>query len=236
MGKDKLRKFSEMEHFDRVFQPPFGDVFRNDYPLKGKWGKEVFHNTNPIILELGCGKGEYTVGLAQRFPEKNFIGVDIKGARMWKGAKFAHENSLENTAFLRTRIELIASFFGSGEIDEVWITFPDPQQKERRSKKRLTGSSFLNSYRSFVKENGLVHLKTDSSFLYGYTRDLVTFNQLEVVSDFPDLYGSGTAGDILSIKTYYEGIYTAEGIPIKYLSFRLPSGREIVETDHETDG
>ncbi len=222
-----------MEHFDRVFQPPFEEIFKQDYYLKGNWGKAVFGNTHPIILELGCGKGEYTVGLAQAFPDKNFIGVDIKGSRMWKGAKFVHENKLVNAVFLRTRIEMINSFFAKDEIEEIWITFPDPQQKERRGKKRLTGPVFLNNYRRFLKDRGLIHLKTDSIFLYNYTKDLARCNDLETVNDRPDLYRSGYTDEILSIRTYYEGFFLAEGIPIKYLSFRLPEDQEIREPDYE---
>jgi len=235
VGKDKLRRFSEMEHFERVFQPPFDEFFEKDYRLKGRWVSEVFGNDHPLVLELGCGKGEYTVGLARQYPERNFIGLDIKGARMWKGAKDAHENRIVNSAFLRTRIEMICSFFAKDEVDEIWITFPDPQQKERRSKKRLTGPIFLNNYRQFLKDGGLVHLKTDSDFLYSYTRDLALANGLEIVSDNKDLYATGDAGEILSIRTHYEKIFLAEGIPIKYLSFRLPSVREIRETDYEKE-
>jgi len=224
-----------MEQFDRVFQPPFEEFFNKDFRLKGLWVKEVFGNGNPLILELGCGKGEYTVGLAEHYPDRNFIGVDIKGARMWKGAKFAHENKMLNTAFLRTRIEMINSFFAEGEVDELWITFPDPQQKERRSKKRLTGSLFINNYRHFLKDNGIVHLKTDSLFLYTYTRELAISNKLEIISDFPDLYASGATSEILSIRTHYEKLFMAEGVPIKYLSFRLPSKQEIVEPEYEKE-
>jgi len=235
VGKDKLRRFAEMEHFDRVFQPPFEEIFRTDFHLKGKWCKEVFGNNHALVLELGCGKGEYTVGLAQHYPGKNFIGIDIKGARMWKGAGFAHRNNILNTAFLRTRIEMITSFFAEDEVDEIWITFPDPQIKRRRGKKRLSGALFLNNYRKFLKDGGLVHLKTDSSFLYMHTRDLVLHNGLEIVSDFPDLYSSGDAGDILSIRTHYENIFLEQGIPIKYLSFRLPAGKVIEALSDETE-
>src|SRR6056297_2021303 len=172
-----------METFERVFQPRFDDVFRKDHLLKGRWSAEVFGNDRPIVLELGCGKGEYTIGLAEADPDRNYIGVDIKGARIWKGAKIAHEKELVNVAFLRTRIEFIESFFSPGEVEEIWITFPDPQLKRRRNKKRLTGSLFLNKYRNFLRDHGLVHLKTDSDLLYAYTRELLIFNGLESISE-----------------------------------------------------
>ena len=166
MGKNKLKKFAEMEVLGHVIQPPFDDIFKKDHPLKGKWNPEIFENNNPIVLELGCGKGEYSVGMARAFPNKNFIGVDIKGARMWKGATESHEKGIRNVAFLRTRIELIESFFDKDEVSEIWITFPDPQLKNARAKKRLPGPVFLNKYRSFLVNNGIIHLKTDNDILY----------------------------------------------------------------------
>ena len=181
MGKDKLRKFGELGQFDRVFQPGLEEISGRDHPLKGKWKQEVFHNQNPLVLELGCGKGEYTVGMARHFPEKNFIGIDIKGARMWKGAGISHREKILNAAFLRTRIEFIRSFFESGEVDEIWLTFPDPQPTERRRKKRLSGSVFLKLYQGFLRSGGLVHLKTDSSMLYRYTHELAEANGFEII-------------------------------------------------------
>lgn len=235
MGKNKLRKFSEMETFQHVFQPSFEEVFRNDYKLKGIWAKEVFDNDYPITLELGCGKGEYTVSLAQHFPERNFIGIDIKGARIWSGAKTAKELELANVGFVRTHIELIESLFGANEIDEIWVTFPDPQLKKRRNKKRLTGSRFLNHYRTFLKDNGIVNLKTDSDELYAYTRELVEFNGLEIVLATEDVYNSSCLTEVLSIKTTYEKMFLAEGSNINYIAFRLPSGKNIVEPSDDEE-
>ncbi len=235
MSKNKLQKFAEMETFDRVFQPDFREVFRQDFYLKGNWAKEVFHNSNPIILELGCGKGEYTIGLAERFPDKNFIGVDIKGARIWKGAKAANERALGNVAFLRTRIEFIESFFGREEIQEIWVTFPDPQLKKRRNKKRLSGPRFLNHYRTFLTDNGIIHLKTDNDEMFRYTASVARHNNLEIITETGDLYHSDLVDDTLSIRTFYEKQFLAEGSNINYLSFRLPRSRVITEvpTDEE---
>jgi len=224
-----------MRSFDRVFQPDFEEVFRKDHPLKGQWQRKVFQNEGPLTLELGCGKGEYTIGLAKMFPERNFIGVDIKGARIWKGAKTANEGKLMNVAFLRTRIELINSFFAAQEVSEIWITFPDPQLKKRRNKKRLTGSRFLNQYRGMLIDHGLVHLKTDNNTLYRYTLNLAAHNNLKVVYSTDDLYHSGIADEILSIRTFYESQFLEEGMKINYLAFRLPADREIVELPQEED-
>lgn len=229
MGKNKLSRFRELEKLERVLQPPFEEVFNQDYYLKGHWKAQVFKNLYPIVLELGCGKGEYTLGLASMFPQKNYIGIDIKGARLWKGAKIAHQSNLSNVAFLRTRIEFIQSFFGNGEIDEIWITFPDPQIKKRRNKKRLTGSRFLNAYRTMLKDQGMVHLKTDNDVLYEYTLNLLIYNDLEITHKTNDLYNSGPDDPVLSIRTFYESQYLEEGKNINYLSFRLPSGTIIKE-------
>lgn len=218
-----------METFQRVFQPRFEDVFNKDHGLKGKWSSEVFRNDRPLVLELGCGKGEYSVGQAEMDPDRNYIGVDIKGARIWKGAKTAHEKELDNVAFLRTRIEFIESFFAPGEVDEIWVTFPDPQLKRRRNKKRLTGQLFLNRYRSFLKDNGIVHLKTDNDELYAYTSELVEHNKLEVLFATEDLYNAPFLNETLSIKTYYEKQFLSDGSSINYISFRLPSGRPVAE-------
>ena len=212
-----------MEAFDRVIQPGFEEVYKTDYVLKGKWAEELFQNSNPITLELGCGKGEYTVNLAKRYPDRNFIGVDIKGARIWKGAKMAEELNLKNVAFLRTRIEMIQSFFAKDEVEEIWITFPDPQLKKKRNKKRLTASRFLNLYKNFLIDNGLVHLKTDSQVLHHYTRELLEHNKLNIVRQSDDLYQSGFDDDVLHIKTFYENQFLSEGCKITYISFQLPS-------------
>lgn len=218
-----------METFDRVFQPAFEEVLNNDFRLKGRWAETVFDNDHPVVLELGCGKGEYTIGLAERYPGKNFIGVDIKGARIWKGAKIANERSLKNVAFIRTHIEFIESFFGTNEIDEIWITFPDPQLKRRRNKKRLTGPRFLDHYRTFLKDQGVVHLKTDNDVLFRYTAHLASHNGLEIIAKTEDLYHSTILNDTLSIHTTYEKQFLAEGSNINYIAFRLP--RQKVITD-----
>ena len=160
-GKRKLEHFAEMKTFPHVFEPELKEVFNTTYKMQGKWKSHFFKNENPLVLELGCGKGEYSIGMAEKFPNKNFIGIDIKGARMWRGAKTAQEENSTNVAFLRTRIEFIEACFGKGEVDEIWITFPDPQIKDRREKKRLTGPLFINRYRQFMKADGLVHLKIE---------------------------------------------------------------------------
>ena len=188
---------------------------------KGKWKKQYFQSENPLVLELGCGKGEYTLGMARAFQEKNFIGIDIKGARIWRGAKSVSEENIANAAFIRTRIEFIRSIFAPGEVDEIWITFPDPQLKIRRTKKRLTSSGFLDNYRTFLKDDGVIHLKTDSLELHEYTLALLQLNQFEILDATTDLYASHQGNPILEIKTHYEGIFTKEGKKITYLRFRL---------------
>lgn len=228
MGKNKLQKFSDMESFRCVLQYPRHILIDKGFPYKGTWNKNFFPRPNPITLELGCGKGEYTVGLAQAFPDRNYIGVDIKGARMWKGAKAVEENGMDNAAFLRTEIEMISQFFAPGEVDEIWITFPDPQMQKAR--KRLTSSRFLTSYRSFLRPGGLVNLKTDSPFLYEYTRRLVELNGFEVLANTDDLYGSGAADPVTSIKTFYEQQWLSRGKTIKLISFKIGEG-EIMEPD-----
>lgn len=229
MGKNKLKKFAEMETFSCVFQYPFAVVKENGFPMKGKWNEMYFHNNNPIVLELGCGKGEYAVGLGKKFPDKNYIGVDIKGARMWTGAKMVEKEHISNVAFLRTSIELIDNFFNPGEVDEIWITFPDPQMKN--ANKRLTGTRFLRNYRKILAPNGIVHLKTDSPFLYTYTRELTRSNNLSTIVDTSDLYASGLANDILEIKTHYENQWLQRGLTIKYISFHLTQEGELQEPD-----
>jgi tRNA (guanine-N7-)-methyltransferase len=221
VGKNKLARWTELGSFDNVIQPEIGEVFAKDHPVKGRWKKEIFKNENPVILELGCGKGEYTVGLATRFPGNNYIGIDIKGARMWRGAKTANEQKLPNVAFLRTRIEFINSFFSADEVDEIWITFPDPHPGGRNSNKRLTSPWFLNTYRLFLKNKGLIHLKTDNSALYKYTKTVVSNNNLETIFATNDLYSENLSDDILSIRTHYEKIFLNEGLKINYLSFSL---------------
>lgn len=236
MGKNKLKKFAEMQTFSCVFQYPWAVLEREGFPMRGNWHKQYFGNDNPIVLELGCGKGEYTVGLARKYPEKNFIGIDIKGARIWTGAKAAENEGLKNVAFLRTDIELIERFFALGEVAEIWITFPDPQMQKTR--RRLTSTRFLELYGNILCSDGKVHLKTDSPFLYTYTSRLVALNRFPVEADTDDLYGSGMADPVLSIKTFYEQQWLSRGKKIKFISFSLPSGitlQEPQEDDIERD-
>jgi tRNA (guanine-N7-)-methyltransferase len=229
VGKNKLRKFAENKTFSNLFQPSFDEVWGVDYPMKGKWNSSFFNNPNPIVLELGCGKGEYTINLAKTFPNKNFIGVDIKGARLWKGAKEAHDSSLKNVAFIRTRIENISSFFAKEEVSEIWITFPDPQPRPSKARKRLSSSRFLSYYQKFVKNNGLIHLKTDSQELHGYTKALVDENCLRTLICTNDLYTSGIADEILSIRTFYESMFLDQGKPITYINFELNGEKKLTE-------
>lgn len=209
-----------MGSYDNVIQPEIEDVSGKDHPIKGRWNQDLFKNGNPITIELGCGKGEYTVGLANNFPHDNFIGIDIKGARMWRGAKTSNEQKLPNVAFLRTRIEFINSFFSSDEVDEIWITFPDPHPGGRNSNKRLTSPWFLNSYRLFLKDKGLIHLKTDNKELYDFTCKVLSYNNVETIISTNDLY-TEKIDNILSIRTHYEKIFLDAGLKINYLSFRL---------------
>lgn len=229
MGKNKYKRFQENLTFGNLVQPEFDEVFRTDYKLKGRWHEEFFGNGNPIVLELGCGRGEYTVGLARRFPDKNFIGVDIKGARMWRGAKTATEEGMKNAGFLRTRIEFIDSFFAPGEVSDIWITFPDPQLKKGREKKRLTAPGFLAMYAKFLAPDGHIHLKTDSQPLHEYTKSVIGENTLPLEAACNDIYGQGMADDILSIKTTYEARFLGEGLPITYLRFGLGGKTEFTD-------
>ncbi len=233
MGKNKLKKFAEMATYNHVFQATFADLSDKAFRMKGRWNKDFFKNDNPVVLELGCGKGEYSVGLARLFPEKNFIGIDIKGARMHRGATDAKNEGLTNVAFIRTHIELITSFFEKGEVSEIWLTFPDPQMKKTR--KRLTSTRFLKLYSKILVDNGLIHLKTDSNFMYTYTRELLKANNITPEVDEVDLYASGFSGEILSIQTFYERKWLDHGVSIKYLRFRLPDNLELKEPDIEID-
>jgi len=212
MGKNKLKKFAEMETFSNVFQPPYK-------PMAGHWREAYFHNDHPIVLELGCGRGEYTVGLAEKYPQKNFIGVDIKGARMWAGAKQAIEKGLTNAAFLRTQIEFITEFFAADEIDEIWITFCDPQMK--KATKRLTSTYFMQRYQRIMKPGGLIHLKTDSPFLYTYTVEMLRLNPYPVMANTDDLYAKDLYPDARALQTHYEKQWLDRGLSIKYIEWQL---------------
>lgn len=236
MAPNKLQKFSEMETIPFVLQYPFSVLKEKGFPLKGRWREDFFHNENPIVLELGCGKGEYTVGLAERYPDKNFIGIDIKGARMWTGAKQALVNDMKNVAFLRTHIEMLEEFFAPGEVDEIWITFPDPQMKKVR--KRLTSTRFVEMYRNLLKPGGVIHLKTDSPFLFTYTKILTETNTeaLGVVACTDNLYANPDAiGDIIDIKTHYERQWIERGLSIKYIALRLVDTTPLTEPDVEIE-
>lgn len=235
MGKNKLKKFDEMTRLGCVFQYPFAVLQQQGFPLRGRWHADYFHNDNPIVLELGCGKGEYTVGLAQSNPECNYIGIDIKGARMWSGATEAERLQLTNVAFLRTHIELLPHFFAPGEVAEIWITFPDPQMKKVR--KRLTGTRMIDLYRQVAADGARINLKTDSPFLYAYTRLMVEHNGFVPDADTPDLYAdtlpqnAGLPDSLRSIRTFYEQQWLSRGLSIKYISFRLPAIGELTEPD-----
>ena len=223
-SKNKLKRFKQNETFANVVQPTREEVFNNSLDLRGNWGKQFFKNEHPLVLELGCGKGEYTVNLAKAHPNKNFLGVDIKGARFWRGAKTALEENLENVGFLRTQIELIDHLFEENEVDEIWITFPDPQIKYKRTKHRLTNPDFLTKYKKVLKPGGYVHLKTDSEFMHGYTLGLLSGLDEEIVYAHHDVYGNEhSPEEVTSIQTYYEGQYLEEGKKITYIKFRFRS-------------
>lgn len=232
MGKNKLQKFAEMATFEHVFQADFEQLRDGGYEKKGHWA-EFFGNDNSIVLELGCGKGEYTVGLAKLYPEKNFIGIDIKGARMHTGAKQAKEEGLTNVAFIRTRIEFIEYFFATDEVSEIWVTFPDPQM--RKENKRLVGTMMLNRYRRFLRGDGCVHLKTDSNFLFLYTKAMMQANGIVPKVILDDLYGGGLDDKILGIQTYYETKWLNYGLTIKYIQFVLLHEKQLIEPDIEIE-
>lgn len=219
MGKDKLRRFAENETFANMFQMKYEDV-KDGFYLKGKWREEFFKNDNPLVLELGCGKGEYTVGLAKQYPDKNFIGIDIKGARMWRGCKTSVNEKINNVAFVRSHVQLVNFYFGEKEVSEIWITFPDPQLK--KPNKRLTSPRFLDTYAKILRDDAIIHLKTDSKELYDYTLNEVLIPQnRRVLVSTNNLYESNIIEDVISIRTFYENIYLSQGKPITYLKFQL---------------
>jgi tRNA (guanine-N7-)-methyltransferase len=240
MGHGKLKKFAENETFRCLLQPDASAILNkepgskelrlNDHAIKGRWGRDMFHNDHPIVLELGCGKGDYTIALAQRNPDINYIGVDIKGARLWKGAKFATENALPNVAFLRTRIEFIDAFFGPEEVSEIWLTFSDPQLRGSENS-RLSSPLFLERYRHFLKADGIVHLKTDSRYLYEYTKAVVEANSLPVLFRTTDVYHELTScpaptghldlSVVTEVQTFYEKMFLEMGLPITYMAFGI---------------
>lgn len=259
MGHDKLRKFAENETFSCLLQPDASSVLDKteadnslrlkDHPIKGHWNERMFAAARPIVLELGCGKGEYTIDLSRREPSLNYVGVDIKGARLWKGAKFATENHLPNVAFLRTRIEFIESFFAPGEVSEIWLTFSDPHLKSENC--RLTSPLFLERYRKFLKKGGIVHLKTDSRFLYEYSKAVAECNNLRILAATADLYGTGrqdlsgcalesVAGQsavdaLFEVRTFYESMFMAQGYKITYLSFSIDHEGPYLHPDFDSD-
>ncbi|WP_223549537.1 tRNA (guanosine(46)-N7)-methyltransferase TrmB [Aestuariivivens marinum] len=221
-SKNKLKRFKENETFGNVFQPSRDELVNKEYSLKGNWRKTFFNNENPLVLELGCGKGEYSVALAQKYPNKNFVGIDIKGARFWRGAKTAIERQIKNVAFLRTQIELIEYAFSENEIDEIWITFPDPQIKYKRTKHRLTNAQFLNRYKTILKPDGIVNLKTDSEFMHGYTLGLLHGAGHEVLYANHNVYKlEGSPEEVTSIQTFYEMQYLEQQKPITYIRFKI---------------
>lgn len=221
-SKNKLKRFRENETFDNVIQPTREELVNNSFDIKGHWNQKMFKNDHPLVLELGCGKGEYSVALGKRYPNKNFIGIDIKGARFWRGAKTALEEGIDNVAFLRTQIELIDHAFAENEVDEIWITFPDPQIKYKRTKHRMTNLEFLKRYKKILKPDGVIHLKTDSEFMHGYTLGLLHGAGHEVLYANHNVYRQeGSPDEVTSIQTHYESIYLEKNKPITYIRFKI---------------
>ena len=221
-SKNKLKRFRENETFKNVFQPTREELTEQQYEHKGQWNANFFKNDNPLVLELGCGKGEYTVALSKKFPNKNFIGIDIKGARFWRGAKTAIEDNIPNVAFIRTQIELVEHVFAQNEVDEIWITFPDPQIKYKRTKHRMTNAEFLKRYKSILKSDGIVNLKTDSEFMHGYTLGLLQGAGHEILYANHDVYKQeGSPEEVTSIQTFYESQYLEQNKPITYIRFKI---------------
>jgi len=221
-SKNKLKRFRENETFKNVIQPTREELVDSNFTLKGNWNKDFFKNNNPIVLELGCGKGEYSVGLARTYPDKNFLGIDIKGARFWRGAKTALEDGLDNVGFMRTQIELVEHAFAKAEISEIWITFPDPQIKYKRTKHRLTNTEFLQRYKHILELDGVVNLKTDSEFMHGYTLGLLHGEGHEILHSNHNIYKNEySPKEVTGIQTFYEKQYLEQGKPITYIKFRV---------------
>ena len=222
MAKRKKKKFAELNTFTNVLQIPYTELWNKDYKLKGKWAEQVYGNTNPLVVELGCGKAEYTLGLARMFPQKNFMGIDIKGERIWRGAKTALEEGLNNVFFVRAKIDFVDRLFGENEVSEIWLTFPDPQPTKRRAKKRLTSPNFLNMYKKILVPDNTVHLKTDNDLLYEYTLEVLQEAGYPVLIKTDDVYRDYPDDEILGIKTFYEQMFLGEGKKIKYIRFSIP--------------
>jgi len=221
-SKNKLKRFKENDTFGNVFQPTREEVVSDQFSLKGKWNQDYFKNNNPIVLELGCGKGEYSIGLAEKYPNKNFIGIDLKGARFWRGAKTAVETGLKNVAFIRTQIELINHIFNENEVDEIWITFPDPQIKYKRTKHRMTNSEFLKLYKKVLNLEGIINLKTDSEFMHGYTLGLLHGEGHEVIYSNHNVYvNEGSPEEVTGLQTFYEKQYLEINKSITYIRFKI---------------
>ncbi|AXG68395.1 tRNA (guanine-N(7)-)-methyltransferase [Kordia sp. SMS9] len=221
-SKNKLKRFRENDTFANVLQPTREEIVSGNFPYKGTWNRDFFKNDAPIVLELGCGKGEYSVALARKFPNKNFIGIDIKGARFWRGAKTAIEESMNNVAFIRTQIELIEGLFAENEVSEIWITFPDPQIKYKRTKHRMTNEAFLARYKKVLNAEGTVHLKTDSEFMHGYTLGLLHGAGHEVLYANHDVYkNEGSPAEVTEIQTFYESQYLEVNKAITYIHFKI---------------
>lgn len=226
MGKNKLQRFEENKAFRHLIQPPTMELLEKDLEWKGRWNA-FFGNDKPLVAEFGCGRGEYTIGLAKYFPEKNFIGMDIKGARLWYGANTIENEKIPNAAFIRSRVDFITKIFAPGELDEIWITFPDPQPQKPRERKRLTSPRFINRYRHILKPDGLIHLKTDNEFFFDYTLEVIRENKLTLHKEIRDIHSSpdktSDAPWLSTINTFYEKIFLAQDVPIHYLSFSPPS-------------
>lgn len=233
MGKDKLKRFAENKTLPTLFEPEIEEV-QDKYILKNKWAGEYFKNTNPITLELGCGRGEYTIGLAEKYPNKNFIGIDRKGARIWRGAKTAHEDNLRNAAFLRTRLEFLNNCFGKNEINEIWITFPDPHLKLKKENRRLTSPYYLDMYQDILSSESIIHLKTDNQYFYNYTLRIIQEGGHHLIFDTADLYADSCEEEAKDFQTFYEHIFLKENTRIKYIKFRLMPKKLKNNQDHES--